>query len=141
MLYAKGYAILKMDATNGFQEIKRSSLHQAVQKRFPSLLSLFKKYYTKESVCFFNLEHEIKLVRAMEGARIGCKLSSFAFALTVQDLYESVRASLLEFKDGSCIKAAIDDVIVIIKANPENRREFNSRGNQVCSKLNRALLN
>ena len=44
-LYAEGYAILKMDATNGFQEIKRSSLYRALEKRCPSLLSLFKKYY------------------------------------------------------------------------------------------------
>ena len=42
-LYSEGYAILKMDATNGFQEIKRSNLHRAVAKKCPSLLSLFKK--------------------------------------------------------------------------------------------------
>src|SRR3954462_5786457 len=45
-LYEQAYAILKMDATNGFQEIKRASLHRAVLRRCPSLLSLFKKYYT-----------------------------------------------------------------------------------------------
>jgi len=67
-LYAKGYAILKMD----FQEIKRSSLHQAVLRRRPSLLSLFQKYYTKESCCFFDLEGEVRLLEAHEGARIGC---------------------------------------------------------------------
>ena len=37
-LYSEGYAILKMDATNGFQEIKRSSLHHAVERKCPSLL-------------------------------------------------------------------------------------------------------
>ena len=42
-LYSEGYAILKMDATNGFQEIKRSSLHHAVERKCPSLLSLLKK--------------------------------------------------------------------------------------------------
>ena len=69
-LYSEGYAILKMDATNGFQEIKRSSLHHAVARKCPSLLSLFKKYYTKEATCFFNMEGEIKLLTASEGARI-----------------------------------------------------------------------
>ena len=32
-LYGEGYAILKLDATNGFQEIKRSSLHRACTKK------------------------------------------------------------------------------------------------------------
>ena len=56
LLYSDGYAILKLDATNGFQEIKRASLHEAVSRRCPSLLPLFQKYYTKESLCFFNME-------------------------------------------------------------------------------------
>ena len=110
-LYSEGYAILKMDATNGFQEIKRASLHRAVERKCPSLLSLFKKYYTKESTCFFNMESEIRLLSSSEGARIGCKLSSFAFALTVQDLYETIRSTASHAGEGSCIKAATDDIV------------------------------
>ena len=121
-LYSDGYAILKMDATNGFQEIKRSSLHQAVLRRCPSLLSLFQKYYTKESICFFDIESEVRLLQTDEGARIGCKLSSFAFALTVQDSYERVSRELRRAKDGSCIKAATDDVIAISK--PKNEADL-----------------
>ena len=49
-LYSEGYAILKMDATNGFQEIKRSSLHRALQKRCPSLLSLFNNTILKNQL-------------------------------------------------------------------------------------------
>ena len=85
-----------MDAMNGFQEIKRSSMHRAVLRRCPSLLSLFKKYYTKESLCFFNMDSEVRLLKAHEGARIGCKLSSFGFALTVQDLYETIAKRLAD---------------------------------------------
>ncbi len=118
-LYEQGFAILKMDATNGFQEIKRASLHRAVLRRCPSLLSLFKKYYTKESICFFDMESEVRLLQAYEGARIGCKLSSFGFALTVQDLYEKVALDLSRARDGSCIKAAIDDVLIVVKAATE----------------------
>ena len=59
------------------------------------------------------MKGEIKLLTASEGARIGCKLSSFAFALTVQDLYESVRSTASRAGGGSCIKAATDDVIVV----------------------------
>ena len=94
-LYAQGYAMLKLDATNGFQEIKRSSLHQAILRRCPSLLSLFQKFYSKESCCFFDLESEVLLLEAHDGARIGCRMGSFAFGLTVQDPYEVVSASLL----------------------------------------------
>jgi hypothetical protein len=129
-LYEQGYAILKLDATNGFQEIKRASLHRAVLRRCPSLLSLFKKYYSKESLCFFNLESEVRLLQAHEGARIGCKLSSFGFALTVQDLYESVAKQLARAGDGSCIKAATDDVLVILK--PSTQQELALRVSNVC---------
>jgi len=67
-LYEEGsYAILKMDATNGFQNIKRSMLHRAVRRRCPSLLSLFQRFYTKESMCFFRMGDKVRLVRAQEG--------------------------------------------------------------------------
>jgi len=119
-LYGEGhYAILKMDASNGFQNIKRSMLHRAVHKRCPSLLSLFQRYYTKESTCFFDLDNAVRLVRAQEGARMGCKLSSFAFGLTTQDHYEATYSFLTHGgreSDGSCMKAATDDVVVIVKA-------------------------
>jgi len=89
-----GFAILKADATNGFQEVKRASLHRAVFQRCPSLLSLFQRYYTGESVCFYSVGGAVRLVGSREGARIGCRLSSFAFALTVHSTYEAVQAYL-----------------------------------------------
>jgi hypothetical protein len=135
ILYAEGYAILKVDATNGFQEIKRSSLHRAVANRCSSLLSLFTKYYTKESMCFFNMENGVKLLSATEGARIGCKLSSFAFALTVQDLYESIKRSFLRARDGSCIKAVTDDVIIVLEADPSNQEALYAKVNDICADL------
>ena len=135
ILYAEGYAILKVDATNGFQEIKRSSLHRAVANRCPTLLSLFTKYYTKESICFFNMEDGVRLLSATEGARIGCKLSSFAFALTVQDLYESIKRGFLRARDGSCIKAATDDVIIVLKADSSNQKALYAKVNDICTAL------
>ena len=136
-LYSEGYAILKMDATNGFQEIKRSSLHRAVWGHCPSLLSLFKKYYTKESTCFFNLESEVRLLCAGEGARIGCKLSSFAFALTVKDLYARIRSSASRAGGGSCIKAAIDDIVVALKPAPEDEKLLYYHVNEICTILDK----
>lgn len=46
-LYGDGYAILKLDANNGFQEVKRASMHRAMYQRYPSLLQ---KYYTQQSM-------------------------------------------------------------------------------------------
>jgi hypothetical protein len=133
-LYDQGYAILKMDATNGFQEIKRASMHRAVLRRCPSLLSLFQKYYTKESLCFFNMEREVRLLHASEGARISCKLSSFGFALTVQDFYETVSRHLARLKNGSCIKAATDDVIAVLKVSTEE--ELCASVRNICGLMN-----
>jgi hypothetical protein len=123
-----------MDATNGFQEIKRASMHRAVLRRCPSLLSLFQKYYTKESLCFFNMEREVRLLHASEGARIGCKLSSFGFALTVQDFYETVSRHLARLKNGSCIKAATDDVIAVLKVSTEE--ELCASVRNICGLMN-----
>src|SRR3569832_2345472 len=86
-------------------------MHRAVYQRCPSLLSLFQKYYIQQSICF--LENGSRLVNASEGARMGCKLSSFGFSLTVQDIYEKVQAIL---SDDSCVKAATDDCVIFIKA-------------------------
>jgi hypothetical protein len=134
-LYSEGFAILKVDATNGFQEIKRASLHRAVARRCPSLLPLFKKYYTKESVCFFNLEGDVRLLKANEGARIGCKLSSFVFGLAVQDLYERLKCHVARTKDGSCVKAATDDVVVAIKADRMNEAALYEKVDEICAVL------
>jgi hypothetical protein len=75
----------------------------------------------------------VRLLHAAEGARIGCKLSSFAFALTVQDMYESISGVIARFKDGSCIKTATDDVVVVLRANEE--KELSAKVNTVCKLL------
>ena len=121
--YKKGYAILKMDATNGFQEVQRAKMHLAIERRCPSLMSLFQKYYYHDSIGLCNAGDEIKVVKIEEGCRMGCKLSSFGFALTVQDSYLSVKKQLEltainKTTDHSFLKAATDDVILVIKADP-----------------------
>ena len=135
ILYDQGFAILEMDASNGFQEITRASMHRSILKRCPSLLKLFQKYYTKESACFFNVDEEVKVISSCEGARIGCKLGSFVFALTLQDLYEQVQKMLLTQRDGSCIKAATDDVIMFIKADPLKKKSLEIAVKRLCATL------
>jgi hypothetical protein len=131
--YSSGkYAILKLDATNGFQEIKRSSLHEAVWRRCPQLYPLFRKFYTKEAVCFFDAEGSVKLIKSQEGARIGCKLGSFAFATTIHDVLAKLQSKIQ--KEGSIVKAATDDIVIILKADrPELLYD---RANRVIKILN-----
>src|SRR4051812_8967068 len=75
------------------------------------------------------------LLQSHEGARIGCKLSSFAFALTVQDLYQDISSLLSRRRDGSCIKAATDDVLIILKADRANERALYDLIDKVWSKV------
>src|SRR4051812_23143436 len=69
----------------------------------------------------FDLEGEVLLLEAHDGARIGCRMGSFAFGLTVQDPYEVVSASVARLGNGSCIKTATDDVLVPIKVDPGDK--------------------
>ena len=143
--YREGnFAILKLDATNGFQELKRASLHQKVLKRCPSLLRLFQKYYTTESMCFYAMgEGGMKLLRSREGARIGCKLGSFAFALTVHDMYLVMQEFLdmsgedLKVQDGSFVKAAMDDCLLVIRAERGKEQAFYERVDAAIKLLNK----
>ena len=139
--YKEGYAILKLDATNGFQELQRTKMHRAVEKRCPSLMSLFQKYYYHDSIGLYNTGEAIKVVKIEEGCRMGCKLSSFGFALTVQDAYLNVkeqldRTALDKTTDYSFLKAATDDVIIAIKADPSNRAALYKRVRGLVTKLN-----
>ncbi len=81
------------------------------------------------------MESEIRLLPEGEGARIGCKLSSCAFALTVQDVYENIRARTLQVKDGSCIKAATDDIEVPLEANASDEKALYSKVKEVSTVL------
>ena len=112
-------------------------LHQTVADRCPSLLPLFQKFYSKESLCFFNLDDEVRLLSSAEGARIGCKMSSFGFGHTIQPTYLDVDKYLSGFRDGSCIKAATDDVIICLKATPGQEAELHSRISKVVSIINK----
>ena len=75
------------------------------------------------------------MLESHEGARIGCKLSSFAFALTVQDLYRDISAMLSRRRDGSCIKAATDDVIIILRADRSDERALYALIEKVWDKI------
>jgi hypothetical protein len=64
--YQAGYAILKKDASNGFQEISRAKMHRAVARRCPSLLPLFQKYYQHDSIGLYNTGDVLESLKAVE---------------------------------------------------------------------------
>ena len=132
---------MKVDATNGFQELQRAKMHRAVERRCPSLMGLYQKYYYHGSIGFYNTGDITKVVQIEEGCRMGCKLYSFGFTLTVQDAYLSVKEQLDmtavdKSTDHSFLKAATDDVIVVIKADPSNPAALYKRVRGLCVKLN-----
>jgi len=130
----------KKDATNGFQEISRAKMHRAVERRCPSLLNLFQKYYKSESIGLYNTGEGVKCVKIQEGCRMGCALSSFGFDLPVQDPYLAIKEQLehtaADKTDYSFIKSAkTDDVLLVLKADPANPNALYSRIRGLDKKL------
>jgi hypothetical protein len=70
---------------------------------------------------------------------MGCKLSSFAFGLTVQDHYEELSDHLQLKDDGSCIKAATDDVIIVLKGKMDDETALYRSVTEVRDLLNSAV--
>ncbi len=81
------------------------------------------------------MESEIRQLTANEGARIGCKLSSFAFALTVQDFNENMSAKTLQARDGSCIKVVTDDIVVVLTSNVSDEKALYDKVTEVLAVL------
>ena len=80
--YKKGYAILKKDATNGFQEIKRAKLPRAIERRCPSLLGFFQKYYHHASVDLYNTGNSVKVINIeqeldIEAEKVGLTFNNY----------------------------------------------------------------
>ena len=112
-------------------------MHRAIERRCPSLLGLFQKYYNHASIGLYNTGDSVKVINIEEGCRMGCKLSSFGFAITTQDTYESVEEhiKLTGTPEKSFIKAATDDVIMVIKADEVHKEAFYKRVRGLCQKL------
>ena len=104
-LWHKLYAIVGIDFENGFNALLRQAMLHAVHKRCPQLTSLFNLFYARDSLCFFTVDGEVRVVLSQEGSRMGCVLGSFGFDLVVQDVYEAAQALL----PAAVVKALTDD--------------------------------
>jgi hypothetical protein len=121
-------------------ELSRAKMHRAIERRCPSLLGLFQKYYFHESIGLYNTGEAVKVVKIEEGCRMGCRLSSFGFDVTVHDAYLGLKEQLErtttdKSNDHSFVKGATDDVVIAIKADPTNPTTFYKRVRSLCVKL------
>ena len=91
-LREQGYAILKTDFINGFNELSRQAVLDAVQERCPQLTSLFNLFYTTDGACFYTVDGVVETIWSAEGVRMGCPLGSFGFDLTLQGPLERCAA-------------------------------------------------
>ena len=87
-----GYAILKTDFVNGFNELSRQAVLDAVQLRCPQLTSLFNLFYTVDGACFYTVDGVVDVVWSAEGVRMGCPMGSFGFDLALQGPLERCAA-------------------------------------------------
>jgi hypothetical protein len=104
-LWEKGFAEIALDFTNGFNDLLRQAMLDAVDRRCPELTELFNKFYAIDSLCFFIIDGEVRVILGEEGSRMGCVLGSFGFDLTVQDIFEAVLAKV----PAGIFKALTDD--------------------------------
>ena len=114
-LYEQGYIICTTDFSNGFNAFLRQSMLDAVHRRCPALTGVFNLFYALDSPCLFKVGDEYRVIMSTEGSRMGCTMGSFGFDLTVQDIYEAVRA---RFPMAVC-KALTDDFSFAIKPSDD----------------------
>ena len=93
-LWWKSYAVLGVDFSNGFNSMSRQ------------LTSLFNLFYARDSLCFFAVGDDIRVVRGQQGSRMGCVLGSFGFDLVCQDVYEAASKRV----PSAIVRALTDDV-------------------------------
>ena len=117
-LWEQGYTLLKTDFRNGFHELLRQAMLDAVQSRCPSLTSLYNLFYTVSSACFFIVDGVIETMLSSQGARMGCPLGSFGFDLLLQGPLERCAAG----SAGTVVRSLTDDCCLAVLL-PSGREE------------------
>jgi len=108
MLYRKGYTILKTDFRNAFNQVSRQCMLKAIQEKCPSLTPLFNLVYAQDSMCLsMTPSLDVVCIWSQTGSRMGCPFGTFAFNLTMDDVYKRILDRLTE---GSVELAHTDDL-------------------------------
>ncbi len=116
-LWENGFAILKTDFRNGFNEISRQAVLDAVQTRCPELTSRFNLFYTCESSFLFSVGDATNVGWSREGVRMGCPLGSFGFDLALQGVLEQASQ-----RNGLHVVRAITDDAAIAVRLPDDHQ-------------------
>jgi len=124
--YNLGWAIATVDATNGFNNLKRQALFDAVARHWPEAISIFNNFYAVESPVFYSYEEDNQLIVrhlvSKEGTRMGCALGSVGYDLTVKSVYDKLAETFPDFM----LRALTDDLIFMIPP-PANGASWNDQ--------------
>ena len=120
----KDSIVLKTDFKNAFNSISRSLVWKSLLKHkdaAPILKAFHYQYSSSSSLLVYdNRSNELSMeLESTEGVRQGCPFAAFAFALTVQSLYES---AVKQVKD--CHAVSIQDDLSIIGPSEQVMRVF-----------------
>ena len=128
-LWELGYLVVTTDYSNGFNAFDRQAMLDAVNRKCPALNAVFNMFYGIDSMCFFRMENETKIIWSKQGSRMGCVLGSFGFNITVDPIYKATARKFTKIVS----KALTDDFTNGIPP-PENREEMPARW-KMCADL------
>jgi hypothetical protein len=115
--YAAGKVIVSDDATNGFNALKRKSIGQALEVRWPSAVGFFDSFYAIRAPVAFSFHDDaddtwcLKFEWSTEGTRQGCVLGSLFFDIAVDHFIYSPLSR--QFEEEVHHSAATDDLFGI----------------------------
>jgi len=142
-MHEKGYAILTIDAINGFNALKRQAMLDAVANKWQPGVKVINAFYGLDTPAFFVYTHEngtrhISSTLSTEGARMGDVFGSIGFDLSIDNTYKTLAAEFLTFP----IAALTDDMPTCIPP-PEDATGWADRFNEARKLLARydALAN
>ena len=102
-LYLKGWPVATIDVINGFNEILRQAILDAQDRKWPEGTAGISLFYGVVGMCFYvytdptTNEMFVTVIRGEEGARMGCKLGSLLFGITMDDVYKQLAEEFPEF--------------------------------------------
>jgi hypothetical protein len=95
MVYKKGGAVAKEDATNAFNTLKRQHMRIQQDKVLPEATKSLNFFYGDRSIVLYSHRDEmgvdrIAVIFSEEGPRMGCSAGSFLFGIAIQPVYEAL---------------------------------------------------
>ena len=105
-----GLALLSMDISNAFNEVRRWAMFREVNELCPCLNPYAEAFYRTQSLCFYWVEGEPVVIRSAEGSRMGCLLGCILFVIAIHTAFcDYAQHSRVSDMGGKTL-AIVDDV-------------------------------